>query len=87
MSFELESEWRQTWEEGEGISIAFMNIELRMAVSSPANNVLERHFTIARGGMISKSDGFSSAGMANGLPPNLKCLLSHPSDGHEFIDL
>jgi len=50
MRFDLES--------GEkGFSTAFTNNDSRTAVSSIANDVAERDFTIARDGMISGSDG------------------------------
>ena len=86
--FELESEWRRAREGGEGISTAFTNIKLRMAVSSPANDVPGRDLTITGGGMVSERDSgcFSSPGTADGLPPNLKSLLSRPFDGREFKD-
>jgi len=57
MRFDLESEWTRTREKG--FSTAFTNNDLRTAVSSQANDVAERDFTIARGGMISGSDVLS----------------------------
>jgi hypothetical protein len=90
MHFELESESRRARDGGEGISTAFANMELRTADSSPANEVAERDLAIARGGMISdsvsNSSVFSVEGADDGLPPNLKSLLSRPSDGRDFMD-
>ena len=51
MCFDLESEWTRTREKG-----FFTNNDLRTAVSSLANDVVERDFTVARGGVIPESD-------------------------------
>jgi hypothetical protein len=54
-ALEVESESRWMGEGGEGISIAFANMDLRPTESSPDNEVAERDFAMVEGRMVSKS--------------------------------